>query len=100
MHGFVDRNIVTNRARMSSEKQQMLQTFLHTLGLKQSPKFESDLPSQLHGYRLDHDPTKNTLWRLRDSGHSQDRKVYSTRRPCFSILLQHSIVNMPIRVKK
>ena len=59
MHGFVDRNIVTNRARMSSEKQQMLQTFLHTLGLKQSPKFESDLRSQLHGYRLDHDPTKN-----------------------------------------
>ena len=37
--------------------------------------FESDLHSQLHGYRLDHDSTKNTLWRLRDSGHSQDRKV-------------------------
>lgn len=60
---------------MSAEKQQMLQRFLRALGLKPSTKFKLNLSTQLHSYRLDHDPSTNTLWRLRHRSHSKDRKV-------------------------
>ena len=62
----------TNRARMSIEKQQILQRFLRTPGLKPVSKLEKDLRSQVQGYRIDPDPTNNTLRRLRDSGHPKD----------------------------
>ena len=50
------------------------QRFLCNPGFETSNKIgKKDLRSQVHGYRrLDIDPTKNTLWRLRDSGHSKD----------------------------
>ena len=38
-------------------------------------KTENDIRTQVHGYRLDAYPGSNTLWRLRDSGHYQDREV-------------------------
>ena len=57
------------------EKQQILQRFLRTPGIKPISKLEKDLRSQVHGYRLDSDPGNNTLWRLRDSGHHKDRRV-------------------------
>ena len=38
----------TNRARMSIEKQQILQRFLRTPGLKPVSKLERDLRSQVH----------------------------------------------------
>ena len=49
--------------------------FLRSPNLKPSNKIEADIRTQLHGYRLDNDQASNTLWRLRDSGHHEDRKV-------------------------
>lgn len=65
----------TNRARMSHDKRRILRMFLRKPDLKPSNKMESGFRTLVHKYRLDNDPTSNTLWRLRDSGHSQDRKV-------------------------
>jgi len=59
---------------MSAEKRRLMQLFLHIPTLTPTNKYEIDLRSQLHGYRLDADPMCNTLWRLRDSGHIKDRQ--------------------------
>ena len=64
-----------NRARMSYEKQRILTMFLRTPSLRPLNKVENDIRIQVHGYQLDEDPGSNTLWRLRDSGHHQDREV-------------------------
>jgi len=62
---------------MSAEKRRLMQLFLRIPTLKPTNKYEIDLRTQLHGYRLDTDPMCNTLWRLRDSGHIKDRQVVS-----------------------
>lgn len=65
----------TNRARMTSEKHRILRMFLRTPALRPVTKLEIDICTQVHGYRLDEDPASNKVWRLRDSGHPQDREV-------------------------
>ena len=64
---------LTNRARMSHEKDRILRMFLRTLNLRPSNALEADIRTQVYGYWLDTDPANNT--RLRDSGHAEDRKV-------------------------
>jgi len=59
------------------KKRRLMQLLLRILTLKPTNKYEIDLRTQLHGYRLDADPTCNTLWRLRDSGPMKDRQVVS-----------------------
>ena len=68
-----------NRARMSPTNYCLLIMFLRApeLKLRPSNKLEADFRTQVHGYRLDIDPTSNTLWRSHDSGHMEDRKVIS-----------------------
>ena len=51
--------------------------FLRTSELRLNNKIEADIQTQVHGYRLDMDPSSNTLWRLHDSGHTGDREVIS-----------------------
>ena len=74
-HQWIRRSEHTNRARMSPEKHRILLMFLRTPDLKPRNRIEADIRTQLHGYRLDEDPTSSILWRLRDSGHTDDRKV-------------------------
>ena len=62
---------------MAPEKYRLLEMFLRTPELRPSNKLEADIQTQVHGYQLDIDPTSNTLWRLHDSGHMEDRKVIS-----------------------
>ena len=60
----------TNRARMSPEKHCILLMFLRSPGLR--PRNRVDIRTQMHGYRLDEDPTSNSLWRLQPPTSSQD----------------------------
>ena len=68
-----------NRARMSHEKDNnTLRMFLHNLNLRPSNAPEADrysFPGIWLPDRLDADPASNTLWRLRDSVHTEDCKV-------------------------
>ena len=86
---FIRRPEHTNRARMAYEKQQIIRMFLQTPGLQPTNKLEKDLRSQVHGYRLDQDPTSQKLWRLRDSGHAEDRQVISADRAFDTITTVH-----------
>jgi len=57
---FIRRPEHTNRARMSAEKRCLMQLFLRISTLKPTNKYEIDLRTQLHGYRLDADPMCHT----------------------------------------
>ena len=86
---FIRRPEHTNRARMSYEKQQVIRTFLQMPELQPANKLEKDLRSQVHGYRLDEVPTNKTLWRLRDAGHKEDRKVIPSESAFDTITTMH-----------
>lgn len=87
---YIRRPEHTNRARMSIEKRRIIEMFLRKPSLKPSNEIEINLRSQVHGYRLDEDPTSNILWRLRDSGHPIDRKVISIDMTFNTIVKVHS----------
>ena len=42
----------------------------HVFAYIRNNKIEADIRTQVHGYRLDMDPSSNNLWRLHDSGHT------------------------------
>ena len=63
---------------MSLEKDRILRMFLRTPNLRPPNALEADIRTQVYGYRLDADPASNTLWCLRASGHTEDRKVGSS----------------------
>jgi len=81
---------------MCAEKRRL---FLRIPSLKSTNKYEIDLRTQLHGYRLDADPMCNTLWRLRDSGHIKDRQVVSEDMAFVSITRIHCLPAHPGRIK-
>jgi len=67
---------------MSTETHRLSQMFLRIPTSKLLNEIELDLRSQLHGYPLDEKLRSNTLWRLRDSGRTNDREVVLEEMAC------------------